>query len=139
MVLGVGVNYLAVLIVALVNFFIGFMWYGPIFGKVWVKAMKFTPSDVKKGKEKGMAGPMFIVLITSLVTTFILATFVGLAGANSFLNGAFVGILVWLGFFLTTSIGSMLWEGKNTHLFYLNTAYDLVRFIIMAGILAVWQ
>src|SRR3989344_2479981 len=138
MVLGVGVNFLAVLIVAVVNFVIGFLWYGPLFGKAWMKAMKFTPSDIKKGKEKGMAGPMFISFITSLITTFILAVVVGLAGVSSVVNGAFVGILVWLGFFLTTSIGSMLWEGKSSSLFYLNTTYDIVRFMIMAAILAAW-
>lgn len=138
MVLGTEVNYLSVLIVALVNFFIGFLWYGPIFGKTWIRAMKFTPSDVKKAKEKGMAMPMFISFITSIVTTFILAIFVGLAGANTLINGAFIGILIWFGFFLTASIGTMLWEGKSANLFYLNTAYDLVRFIVMAGILAAW-
>lgn len=138
MTLGVSVNYLAILIVAVANFIIGFLWYGPIFGKAWIKAMKFTPNDIKKGKEKGMAMPMFIAFITSLVTAFILAIFVGLAGANSVMDGAFVGILVWFGFFLTASIGSMLWEGKSASLFYLNTSYDLVRFIIMAAILAAW-
>ena len=138
MTLGVEVNYLAVLIVALVNFFIGFLWYGPIFGKAWISAMKFSQSDIKKGKEKGMIGPMFIAFITSIVTTFVLAVFVGLAGADSVIDGAYIGILIWFGFFLTTSIGSMLWEGKSASLFYLNTAYDLVRFIVMAAILVAW-
>ncbi|HLC78694.1 MAG TPA: DUF1761 domain-containing protein [Candidatus Nanoarchaeia archaeon] len=138
MVLGVEINYLAVIIVSVVNFFIGFLWYGPVFGKAWIKAMKFTPSDVKKTKEKGMAMPMFIAFITSLITTFVLSTFVGLAGADSIVDGAFIGILVWLGFFLTASIGSMLWESKSASLFYLNTTYDIVRFIIMAAILAAW-
>lgn len=138
MVLGVEINWLSVLVVAVINFIIGFLWYGPLFGKQWMKAMKFTSADIKKGKEKGMAGPMVISFITSLITAFILAVFVGLAGASSIVDGAFVGILVWLGFFLTTAIGSMLWEGKSSSLFFLNTTYDIVRFIIMAAILAAW-
>ncbi|MBI2045203.1 DUF1761 domain-containing protein [Candidatus Pacearchaeota archaeon] len=138
MIFGVDVNYLAVLVVALVNFFIGFLWYGPLFGKAWISAMKFTDKDIKKGKEKGMASPMLISFVMSLITTLILAAFLNLADPSSFINGAFIGIWVWLGFYMTASVGSMLWEGKSAKLFYLNTAYDLVRFIIMAGILAVW-
>lgn len=138
MVFGVQVNFLAVLITAIVGFLIGWLWYGPFFGKAWMKAMNISKKDIDKSKKEGVGKPMTIGFLTSLVTAYILAIFVGLAGAATIGNGAFIGFLVWLGFFLTTSIGGMLWEGKKSELFYINTSYDLVRMIIMGGILAVW-
>ena len=44
------INYLAVVVAAIVNMALGSLWYGPIFGKAWIKMMKFSESDMKAAR-----------------------------------------------------------------------------------------
>ena len=43
------INWLAVGAATLVGFVIGFLWYGPLFGKVWMKEAGLTEEDVQNG------------------------------------------------------------------------------------------
>lgn len=40
----VPVNYLAILVAAVLSMVLGFLWYGPLFGKEWTKLMGVTLS-----------------------------------------------------------------------------------------------
>lgn len=37
------INYLAILVGVIANVILGFLWYGPLFGKAWAKEMKMPP------------------------------------------------------------------------------------------------
>jgi len=37
------VNYLAVFIATIASFVFGWLWYGPLFGKAWMRMMGYTP------------------------------------------------------------------------------------------------
>ncbi len=41
------INYWAVIVVAIINTVLGFLWFGPIFGKMWISLMGFTPEQVE--------------------------------------------------------------------------------------------
>ena len=46
------INYLAVLAAAVSNMVLGFLWYGPLFGKTWSKLMgwgEMTPEKMNVG------------------------------------------------------------------------------------------
>ena len=133
------VNYLAILISAVVSFVIGGLWYGPIFGKMWIALMGFTQKDIDKAKQKGMSKSYLITFVASLIMAFVLAHFIIYTGASNFFEGFQVGFWVWLGFVATTQLGTVLWENKSWNLFILNIAYWLVNLLVMGAILAVWQ
>ena len=48
----VTINVWAVIVCAIANMALGFMWYGPLFGKQWVAMMGWTPEQMKMGQEK---------------------------------------------------------------------------------------
>lgn len=123
---------------AVIMFLFGWLWHGPLFGNAWRRAMRVTSRDIEMAKRKGMAGTMVIGFITILITTFAFAIFVKSIGAVTIWAGALIGIFMWAGFYLMTSIGTVLWERKPMSLFYINTFYDLVRFVIAGAILAAW-
>ena len=50
------INYVAVLVAAVANMILGSLWFGPIFGKMWVKASGMTREKMEEAKKKGMAG-----------------------------------------------------------------------------------
>ena len=133
-----GVNYLAVLAAAVASMVVGFLWYGPLFGKVWIKLMNFDKKKMNEGKKKGMGKNYALAFLTSLVMSYVLAHFVGYMQAKTVADGALLGFWLWIGFFATTQLGMVMWEGKPVKLYILNTLHYLATLVVMASILAVW-
>ena len=139
MVLMLEVNYLAVLVSAIISMIIGFLWYGPLFGKQWMALMGFKVKDMEKAKEKGMMTSYLAAFIGALLMAFVLAHVIVAFEATTILEGIQGGFWVWLGFIVTTMLGSVLWEGKSIKLFWLNSIHSLVVLAITGAILAVWR
>ena len=81
---------------------------------------------------------MFFGLVFALLTAYVLSWFVSALGAGTVSGGMIVGFWAWLGFFVTTQAGSVLWEGKPWKLYFLNIAYSLVNLLVMGAILGAW-
>lgn len=133
------VNYLAVLIAAVLNMAIGAYWYSPAgFGKQWAELMgwnsKAKMDEMKKGAGKSYAW----MFVGALIMSFVLANVVRLAGATTVVEGAMVGFWVWLGFVATVQVGSILWDNKPPKLFAINTGYSLLTLLVNGAILAIW-
>ncbi len=130
------VNTIGVLAAAVASFIIGMFWYSPkVFGETWAKLSKIKMN----GKKKGMAKMMILNLIGTIITAYIFAIIVRMATAVTILDGVQLGIIIWLGFFIsTTLLNSVLWEGKSWKLYALNGAYWLVNLIVMGIILSLW-
>jgi len=140
-------NGLAVLVAAIANMVIGFLWYGPLFGKQWTKLMNFDSKKMKEMKNQSMTKPMILGFISALVMAYALSYILDRSrlifnllelGALDILHGLFIGFLVWLGFIVTVLLGTVLWEGKPIRLYLLNISYWLVTLLVMGAILAVW-
>jgi len=132
------VNYLAVLVTAVVGMALGWLWYGPLFGKKWIGMMGWTEEQVARMKEQGMAKSYFVNFVATLVMAWVLSLFVAVSSAATFWQGVCIGAWVWLGFVATIMLGSVLWEGRSGKLYLLNVAYWLVSLGLFGGILAVW-
>ena len=133
------VNYLAVLVAAVINMALGALWYSPVmFGKMWMQLMNFTPEKMAEAK-KGMGKAYVAAFLGALVMSYFLAVFVATFGAGSFGEGAQVGAFLWLGMIATTSLSAVLWEGKSPKLYYMFNSYQLVILVITGGMLAVWM
>ncbi|MCH7763617.1 MAG: DUF1761 domain-containing protein [Candidatus Marinimicrobia bacterium] len=56
------INYIAVLVSAVIFFIIGGLWYSPmLFAKPWMNAIGFSDEQLKKMKEKGPGAKPFII------------------------------------------------------------------------------
>ena len=133
---GVSVNLVAVVIAAVANMAIGFLWYSmSVFGKPWMKLLGLTKEDLEKAKRE--MGPKYgIMVVASLVMACILAGIVGLAGSNTLVGGAKVGFAVWLGFVATIGLNSYIFESKPINLYFINVGYYLVALVVQGVILA---
>lgn len=131
------INYVAVLVAALVNMGLGYAWYGPLFGKAWMKLTGRTKESMEK--EKGnMPFVMGSMFAGALVMAFVLAIFVDLAQAETAFSGAAIGALAWLGFVATTMLQDVLYEKKNKQVAAINLGYNLAALVINGAILAIW-
>ena len=133
------INYLAVLAAAFASIVLGFLWYGPLFGKQWISLMKFDKKKMEEAKKKGMGAKTWVLMIAgTLVTSYVLAHFVDYLDATNVAGALQAGFWIWLGFFAPVMLGMVLWEGKPWNLYFLIVAYHLVNLLVMASILALW-
>lgn len=132
------VNNLAVFVSGVAAMAVGFLWYGPLFGKVWMKHMRFSKEDMDKAKAKGMAKSYVLMFIAALVTAFVLAQVFVEFNVSTVVGGLTGALWMWLGFMATKSIGVVLWEGKSWNLWVLNALHDFISLAVMGVILALW-
>ncbi|MDP3742402.1 MAG: DUF1761 domain-containing protein [Candidatus Micrarchaeota archaeon] len=133
------VNYIAMLGAAIASMIIGFLWYGPLFGKIWMDLSGFKKEDMGKMKTSAQTGYV-VQFIASIVMAFVLAILIPetrgiILESSRFWNALGIAFIGWLGFIATTTLGSVLWEGKPVKLYLLNNAYHLVSLLVMAAIL----
>jgi hypothetical protein len=136
-----GINFWAVLVSAVATVVIGFLWYSPIlFATPWMVLMGFDPNDKAKLAEmqKGAGkiyGPSFVA---SLVSAVVLAKIIDIATVVTIPYGMKIGFAVWLGFVTTVQLTGALFGKQPTKLYLINTGYQLVCYLVMGAILAVW-
>lgn len=138
----IAVNYMAVIACTVMAMALGFVWYGPLFGKQWRHEMGMTLEDMKNMKmSPGMA--YGLMAVGSLVFAYVLAVTLGISkeafGGLELAMALQGGFWLWLGFVATTQLGVVLWEGKSWKLFFINTSYSLVSMLAMASIIALWS
>ena len=140
----VPINYVAVVVAAVAQMVLGFLWYGPIFGKPWMAMMGITEEKMKEAQAKGGMGKSYAIMaVGALVMSFVLAHAIVFATTYLLFYGVTAGITIgflnWLGFIAPVTMGSVLWEGKPWKLWVLNAGYYLVGLCIMGAIIAAWQ
>ena len=138
----VPINYVAVLVAAVSSIVLGFIWYGPLFGKKWMELSGMTQERIEAAKAGGMGKNYAITFAGALVMSYVLAH--SLVFASTYLNvsgvsaGLMAGFWSWLGFIAPVTLGTVLWDGKPWVLWILNNAYQLLLLLLMGVILALW-
>ena len=142
------VNLLAVLVAAIVPMIVGFLWYGPLFGKRWLALMETTAEEIQKNfNPLKTHGASFVL---ALVTAFILAQlFAGMGGPESVSSmtgaggnamvGLHLALMALFAFVLPVSYQTWAYEGRKAGLFWLNLGYNGVSLMGQAVVIAVWS
>lgn len=126
------VNWLAVVIAAVVGIVIGFVYYMPaVLGRRWAAAA---------GRElpaPGDVSPILYVgsVVVALLVAYVLALLLRGLGGHSLTDGLVVGFLVWLGFGATTSVNSVLYEGRSWEYWAINNGFLLLSSLVMGAII----
>ncbi len=125
------------LVSALILWILGAVWYSPpLFAKPWMAALGITPDPNNK---QGLLAGMIASFIGDFILALVLAHFIGWAHATTVHWGAFIGFLVWLGFFVAPNYPQGIYERRPFKLFAINNGYWLVGLIIVGVLLAVWR
>jgi len=138
----VEINYVAVLGAAVASMMIGFLWYGPLFGKTWMALSGISQTSIDPSKKKGMNTLYALAFCGSIVMSFVLAH--ALVFASSYLQvsgisaGLMAGLWNWLGFIAPVTLGAVLWEGRTWKLWMFNNAYYIVTLCVMGVILSLF-
>ncbi len=133
-------NIITILISAAVCFIIGFLFHGPLFGKVWMKLANITPTGNEKFSD--MWKQMLWNYIGCAVTAAILSMMIWIAsystimGIMTWYKGAIIGAWLWLGFVAVWTSMDVIWMKKSFKLWLFDSVSFLVSIAVMGAILA---
>jgi len=133
------INYLAVLVAAVLHFIIGGVWYGVIFSNQFIKLIGWSPEKLAQVGNENHGKEYLIAFVSSLVLVYVLAHFVQYTKAKSAIDGIQTAFWLWLGFIVTTQLATVIFEERRLGLYVLNVAYQFVGCSVAGVILALWR
>lgn len=128
-----GMNWWAIFVATAVAFVLGGLWYGPVFGKAWLKAIGKTENDIKPSP-----APFIISFFTALVTAIVLAALIKSLGIDTLSGGLLLGATTGVGFIATAMASDSAFCGWGIPLFLIQSGYRVLYSIVIGGILAAW-
>lgn len=119
---------------------LGFVWYGPLFGKQWMKLSGIVMPDQKPSMSV-MLKPIILSFIGAILMTSILSFSIVFHNVYYMTSGIVpalsMAFLLWLGLIVPAYLNITGWEGKTWALFFINTGYWLVFMLVAATAIAV--
>ena len=136
-----GINYLAVVVAAVVAWLTGAVWYG-LLANPWVTAHGKTMEQFKteQAAHKGSVHawlPFSLALLAELVMAYVLAGMVGHLGTVTIRSAVISGLFVWAGFMLTTMLVNNAFAGRRYALTAIDAGHWLLVVIVM-GVVIGW-
>jgi hypothetical protein len=125
---------LGVIVIAVIYFFLGAIWYSKIlFGNMWMESIGKTEDELEMKP---------INFIVSFIIAFIMALFLAivleLIGAINLINGVLIGLVIWIGFVATFGLYDVLYQDKNFKTYIIDILYHLMGLLIAGIILGLW-
>ena len=130
------VNFLAILVVGVAYMIVGFLWYGPLFAKPWMKLVGMTQEDLQRGANPVMYLGTFV---GALVAAYVLALFINATQMTTLLGGAGVGLLAGLGFVAPSFGANYIFGRRPLSLYLIDAGYQIVSLMIGGIILGLWR
>lgn len=130
------INWLAVVVGVIIYQALGALWYGPLFGRLWIDSMGYgSPEEIDT---EGMGPAYLVTALGSAVATVTLAFLVNWTQTVDWTAGAFLGALVALGFVGTVGLQEVSFEERGSTVYLISLGYNLVALAGIGALLAAW-
>jgi hypothetical protein len=127
--------FILTLIAAIVSVVLGSIWFMPIFGKAWGRAIGKPMQENQKPNWKAMVIPLLLNFVTNLLMAFVVFLILAGFGASTIPQALITVLVLFVGFAVPFIAQSVMWKGYTTK-------QQLQQFAIGAGFqlinLAVW-
>jgi hypothetical protein len=135
----VQVNYLHVLVAAVVVFVLGWLWYSPLlFFKPWMRLRGLDPVAAMAGA-KMPGGKLLVEFVRCFLLAFVITRFVGLLGITSLMGAVHFGFFLWIGFPVILLTGSVLWDNVPWKVAAIHAGDWLVKLLVIPIIVSLWR
>jgi hypothetical protein len=129
------VNVLALLVAAVIQWVLGWLWFGVLFKKDWTSLV-----PKQGGASSSPAGVMALIFITNIILSFALVKVLAiLPGGMTWVRGSLVGAICGLGFVVPPMFAQHISEQRPFKLFGINALYWLIAMYLAGGVLAIWR
>lgn len=139
------INFMALLVAVIANFIFGFLWYTPLFGKIWAREMKFDTSQ--RPPTSVFIKGLVLMVIGNFLMAWVLAHNIAVWNPVTWGNDPvpemeplFMAVMgaffTWLGFYLPSDLSRLGWENPSIKLFGINTVYHFLSLLIASLIIS---
>lgn len=127
------IPWLGVVIAVVASQIIGFLWYGPLFGKPWREGLGITDSDIQD--TSGLGQLVVMGIIWSIVSSIALAALLSMTGTPDLMTG------IWVGFLASLVVTAYIlittgYEKRNKTVAWIGVANQMVTSVAVGAILA---
>lgn len=129
-----GINWLGGLVAgAVASLGIGSLWFGPLFGKIWMAETGFTHDKKPRYAMPVMMGGSALI---SVIAAWCMSRIIGHADA---MHGLKVGAIIGLVFGGGAIATNYLWESKSLRHIAVNAGYVTAQMALIGLILGIWR
>ena len=129
------INYLAVLVAAVVAWLAGAVWY-TAFSRTWATAHGMTPESLHAKRHQSAAClPFIVAFVAELVMAWLLAGILFHVGSVTVRRGVIAGALCWFGFVLTTMAVNNIFARRDRRLILVDGGHWLLVLLLMGAVL----
>ncbi|HEY5229226.1 MAG TPA: DUF1761 domain-containing protein [Opitutaceae bacterium] len=132
---------LRVLVVSVVGFFLGALWFSPLlFVKAWLAEMKWTPEMIA-GLQKEPGSKLLLpkCFVWTVLSTFTLASLLALNHTNEAFKGLELGLFVGVGLVASRESVNGMFERHTIRHRLITSGHDVALLALQAAILGVWR
>ena len=135
------INFLSIIVAAIVAFVVGFLMHGPVAGKLWMRLANIVPTGNEKFSD--MVPQMLWNLLANVVTATVLSVVYLFAshsvylGAVGLMGGVICALWLWV-FGVAGSSMDVIWMGKSGKLWLFECFSSLLVMVSMGAVIAAW-
>ncbi len=120
-----GIYHPAVLVSALVDYMLGWLWFG-----VFFPGIRETTHDPV---------PAIVAAAMSLALAYVIAILLNMTGRGGVGRGVQLGVLLAIGVVATTLLENTLYEGRGVRYWLIDAGYAVAGITAMAAIIGAWK
>ncbi len=116
------------LVAAIVQMAGGMLWYGPIFGRAWMRVMNIDPDDKAKMEEmQKTAGPGYAAsLIFAVVFGYVVDVLLASLPISSVYSALATVFGLWIAFTLANTSKAVFWGEMNPRVLVINSGFEVL-------------
>jgi hypothetical protein len=128
------VNWIAIVLGAVFSMLLGFLWYGPLFGRLWLRSI-----GKKEEELSGNPGMYVFAFLGALVSAYVLAVLIGALGITVWWRGVVLGAVVSVGIGSMAALVNGIFHRISAVAWLLFALYQLVLNAVEGLVFAVWR
>ena len=132
------INHLAVLVAVVLQFVLGFLWYGNVlFGEAWMGMVGLDLATIEAdppGAEEWITN-----IVSAVISMYVLAWLFTRINVTSWLQGLLIGLLIGFAFVLLSIMTSGMFAKDPYGLAWITGGFTTAGFAIGGAILGAWK
>lgn len=129
-------NYLAIVVSSMIYFGLGSVWFGPLFGKQWLRLVGLTLTEEDKKNAIFMFTKTFLL---DFFITFSTALILLLTKSETTADALKVSAIIGLGFVIAPFLGNYMYAKRSMRLFLVEGFYHVICIAVVSIILTMWR
>ena len=128
-------NPLALLLSSVASFVISSLWYGPVFGNLWLEYSPFNRKKIEDIRNENKYLRIAIAILATLFTVYIYSIVIHTVGISNYVELLVLALVISLGFIGPNMIYDVIWGKTKLINFFINLGYQFTNLLVQGLII----